>query len=71
MVAVGPTAIDTPLTHERLNDPELGADLLARIPLGRFGQINDVVGAVVFLASPAAALINGTTLMVDGGWSAQ
>ena len=43
MVAVGPTAIDTPLTHERLKDPELGGDLLARIPLGRFGQINDVV----------------------------
>ena len=71
VVAVGPTAIDTPLTHERLKDPEIGGDLLARIPLGRFGQINDVVGAVVFLASPAAALINGTTLMVDGGWSAQ
>ena len=71
VVAVGPTAIDTPLTHERLNDPELGGDLLARIPLGRFGQINDVVGAVVFLASPAAALVSGTTLMVDGGWSAQ
>ena len=71
VVAVGPTAIDTPLTHERLNDPDIGGDLLARIPLGRFGQINDVVGAVVFLASQAAALISGTTLMVDGGWSAQ
>tara|TARA_Y100001970_G_scaffold53817_1_gene68229 strand:+ start:12317 stop:13054 length:738 start_codon:yes stop_codon:yes gene_type:complete len=71
VVAVGPTAIDTPLTHDRLNDPEIGGDLLSRIPLGRFGQINDVVGAVVFLASPAASLINGTTLMVDGGWSAQ
>jgi len=71
VVAVGPTAIDTPLTHDRLNDPELGGDLLSRIPLGRFGQISDVVGAVVFLASPAAALVSGTTLMVDGGWSAQ
>ncbi len=71
VAAVGPTAIDTPLTHERLNDPELGGDLLSRIPMGRFGQIADVVGAVVFLASPAAALISGTTLMVDGGWSAQ
>ncbi|MED5361590.1 MAG: SDR family NAD(P)-dependent oxidoreductase [Actinomycetota bacterium] len=71
VVAVGPTAIDTPLTHDRLNDPEIGGDLLSRIPLGRFGQISDVVGAVVFLASPAASLISGTTLMVDGGWSAQ
>ncbi len=71
VVAVGPTAIDTPLTHERLKDPVIGGDLLARIPLGRFGQVADVVGAVVFLASPAAALITGTTLMVDGGWTAQ
>jgi NAD(P)-dependent dehydrogenase (short-subunit alcohol dehydrogenase family) len=71
VVAVGPTAIDTPLTHARLHDPEIGGDLLARIPLGRFGQVEDVVGAVVFLASPAAALITGTTLMVDGGWTAQ
>lgn len=71
VVAVGPTAIDTPLTHDRLSDPAIGGDLLARIPLGRFGQIQDVVGAVVFLASPAASLITGTTLMVDGGWTAQ
>jgi NAD(P)-dependent dehydrogenase (short-subunit alcohol dehydrogenase family) len=71
VVAVGPTAIETPLTRDRLNDPRYGADLLARIPLGRFGQVGDVVGAVVFLASPAAALITGTTLMVDGGWTAQ
>jgi NAD(P)-dependent dehydrogenase (short-subunit alcohol dehydrogenase family) len=71
VVAVGPTAIDTPLTHARLNDPTIGTDLLSRIPLGRFGQVSDVVGAVVFLASPAAALITGTTLMVDGGWTAQ
>lgn len=71
VVAVGPTAIDTPLTHDRLHDPAIGGDLLARIPLGRFGQVEDVVGAVVFLASPAASLITGTTLMVDGGWTAQ
>lgn len=71
VVAVGPTAIDTPMTHERLNDPVAGGDLLSRIPMGRFGQVGDVVGAVVFLASPAAALITGTTLMVDGGWTAQ
>ncbi|MFN0029629.1 MAG: SDR family NAD(P)-dependent oxidoreductase [Acidimicrobiales bacterium] len=71
VVAVGPTAIDTPLTHDRLADPAIGGDLLSRIPLGRFGQVADVVGAVVFLASPAASLITGTTLMVDGGWTAQ
>ena len=71
VVAIGPTAIDTPMTHDRLQDPVVGGDLLARIPLGRFGQVIDCVGAVVFLASPAAALITGTTLMVDGGWTAQ
>lgn len=71
VVAVGPTAIDTPMTHDRLMDPAVGGDLLSRIPLGRFGQVSDVVGAVVFLASPAASLITGTTLMVDGGWTAQ
>jgi NAD(P)-dependent dehydrogenase (short-subunit alcohol dehydrogenase family) len=71
VVAVGPTAIDTPMTHERLADPVVGGDLLSRIPMGRFGQVADVVGAVVFLASPAAGLITGTTLMVDGGWTAQ
>ena len=71
VVAVGPTAIDTPMTHARLQHPVTGKDLLSRIPMGRFGQVGDVVGAVVFLASPAAALITGTTLMVDGGWTAQ
>ncbi|MFT7599695.1 MAG: NAD(P)-dependent dehydrogenase (short-subunit alcohol dehydrogenase family) [Acidimicrobiales bacterium] len=71
VVAIGPTAIDTPMTHDRLQDPAVGGDLLARIPMGRFGQVADCVGAVVFLASPAAALITGTTIMVDGGWTAQ
>ncbi len=71
VVAIGPTAIDTPMTHDRLRDPVIGTDLLARIPMGRFGEVVDCVGAVVFLASPAAALITGTTIMIDGGWTAQ
>ncbi|MDF1734167.1 MAG: SDR family oxidoreductase [Minwuia sp.] len=69
--AIGPTAIETPMTQERLKDPVYGPDLLSRIPMGRFGKIEDVVGAVVFLASPAAALITGTTIMIAGGWTAQ
>ena len=68
--AIGPTFILTPLTQSTFDDPEQLQDLLGRIPLGRVGQPEDVVGAVVFLASPAAALVTGHTLMVDGGWTA-
>ena len=70
VVAVGPTAIETPMLKERLKDPEVAASLRGGIPMGRLGQVEDVLGAVVFLASPAAALITGTTIMVDGGWTA-
>jgi 2-dehydro-3-deoxy-D-gluconate 5-dehydrogenase len=68
--AVAPTFILTPLTQSTFDDPVLREDLLKRIPLGRVGQPEDVVGAVVFLASPAADLITGHTLVVDGGWTA-
>lgn len=68
--AIGPTFILTPLTQSTFDDPVLREDLLRRIPLGRVGQPEDVVGAVVFLASPAAELITGHTLLVDGGWTA-
>lgn len=69
--AVAPTFIETPLTTPFLAEPAFRAAVEARIPLGRVGQVADVVGAVVFLASPAAALITGTSLLVDGGWTAQ
>ena len=68
--AVGPTFILTPLTQSTFDDPVLREDLLKRIPLGRVGHPEDVVGAVVFLASPAAGLVTGHTLLVDGGWTA-
>jgi 2-deoxy-D-gluconate 3-dehydrogenase len=68
--AVGPTFVLTPLTQSTFDDPTLRADLLRRIPLGRVGQPEDIVGAVVFLCSPAADLITGHTLLVDGGWTA-
>ena len=58
------------MLEERLKDPAVVADLQSHIPMGRIGKIEDVLGAVVFLASPAAALITGTTIMVDGGWTA-
>jgi 2-dehydro-3-deoxy-D-gluconate 5-dehydrogenase len=68
--AVGPTFIVTPLTQSTWDDPAMREDLLKRIPLGRVGVPEDVTGAVVFLASPAASLITGHTLLVDGGWTA-
>lgn len=68
--AVGPTFILTPLTQSTFDDPVLREDLLKRIPIGRVGQPEDVAGAVVFLASAAADLVTGHTLLVDGGWTA-
>jgi NAD(P)-dependent dehydrogenase (short-subunit alcohol dehydrogenase family) len=69
--SVAPTFIRTPGTAERLDRPEFLADVLQRIPVGRVGTTTDVAGAVIYLASPAASLITGTVLVVDGGWTAR
>ena len=70
--SVAPTFIETPGTEAALADEAFRADVEERIAgLHRIGQPSDVTGAVVFLASPAAALVTGTTLMVDGGWTAR
>jgi NAD(P)-dependent dehydrogenase (short-subunit alcohol dehydrogenase family) len=69
--AVAPTFIRTPGTAKWLEDETFRRDLLARIPLGRVGEPDDVAGTVVFLASPAAAMVTGATLLVDGGWTAR
>lgn len=69
--AVAPTFIYTPGTAERLDDPDYRRDVVARIPVGKVGTIADVAGAVVYLASDAAAMVNGAILPVDGGWTAQ
>lgn len=70
--AVAPTFIDTPGTSEALADPGFRADVLERIAgLHRVGEPMDVAGAVVFLASPAASLITGDTILIDGGWTAR
>jgi NAD(P)-dependent dehydrogenase (short-subunit alcohol dehydrogenase family) len=69
--AVAPTFIRTPGTEKWLHNEKFRQDLLSRIPLGRVGEPLDVAGAVVFLASPAASLINGATLLIDGGWTAR
>ena len=69
--AVGPTFISTPMTRPFLKDPAFKEDTLNRIALGRLGQLSDVMGAIVFLASDAASLITGASLLIDGGWTAQ
>jgi NAD(P)-dependent dehydrogenase (short-subunit alcohol dehydrogenase family) len=69
--AVAPTFIHTPGTAERLDDPEYLRGVVDRIPVGHVGSIADVAGAVVYLASDAGSMVNGTVLTVDGGWTAQ
>jgi len=70
--AVAPTFIHTPGTEECLANPEFRADVVERIAaLHRIGEPMDVAGAVVFLASPAASLITGQTLLIDGGWTSR
>lgn len=69
--SVAPTFVETPMTKPLLEDETLREDTLSRIPLGRLWRVEDVTGAVLFLASPAAGLITGASLLVDGGWTAQ
>ncbi|MCL4559095.1 MAG: 3-oxoacyl-ACP reductase FabG [Chloroflexi bacterium] len=69
--AVAPTFIETPGTAKWLEEAEFRQSVVKRIPLGRVGDPSDVAGPVLFLASPAASLITGATLMVDGGWTIQ
>ena len=67
---IAPTFIETPLTAPMFEDPAFKASVLAKIKLGRIGRVEDLMGAVVFLASDASALVTGTSLIVDGGWTA-
>lgn len=69
--SVAPTFIETPMTRPMLADPAFRAFVEQSIPLGRIGQPADVAAAVIYLASPAARLVTGTSLLVDGGWTAQ
>lgn len=68
---IAPTFIETPMTEPFLADPAFRDTVLAKIKLGRLGKVEDLMGAVVFLASPASALMTGSTLTVDGGWTAE
>lgn len=67
--AVAPTFVRTELTASTLSRPDWAAELLSRIPIGRFGEPEDIAGSVAFLLSDAASLITGHTLAVDGGYT--
>jgi NAD(P)-dependent dehydrogenase (short-subunit alcohol dehydrogenase family) len=71
VVSVAPTFVRTAMTAAQLDDPAVGAQLRAQIPLGRVATVEEVAGAVVYAASPAAALMTGTSLVLDGGWTAR
>jgi NAD(P)-dependent dehydrogenase (short-subunit alcohol dehydrogenase family) len=67
---VCPTFIRTPLTEPTFADPDRVAWIKQKIKLGRVGEVEDIMGAIVFLASDASALVTGTHILVDGGWTA-
>ncbi len=69
--AVAPTHVRTEMTRARVDDPTYRAAMLARTPLGRVLEPRDVVGALLFLASPASDGVTGHVLAVDGGWLAE
>ena len=68
--SVAPTFIETPLTKPFFEDPEFQQFVMGMIPMQRLGTLDEVAAAVVYLASPASAIVTGTSLRVDGGWTA-
>jgi NAD(P)-dependent dehydrogenase (short-subunit alcohol dehydrogenase family) len=68
---LGPTFIETPLTRPFFDNPGFKDWVLSKIKLGRVGQVTDLMGPVVFLAADASALMTGSALVVDGGWTAE
>jgi NAD(P)-dependent dehydrogenase (short-subunit alcohol dehydrogenase family) len=68
---LAPTFIETPMTRPFFQNEAFRTDTLKRIKLGRLGQLEDLTGAIVFMSSDAAALMTGTSLVVDGGWTAE
>ena len=69
--SIGPTFVDTPLVRRIVDTPEKARFVLSNIPMGRLATVSEIAAAAVYLASPAAAMVTGTCLRVDGGWTAQ
>lgn len=69
--SIGPTFTDTPLVRRIVDTPEKRDFVMSKIPMGKLARLEDIMAAAVFLASPAAAMVTGTHLIVDGGWTAQ
>jgi NAD(P)-dependent dehydrogenase (short-subunit alcohol dehydrogenase family) len=67
---LAPTFIETPMTKPFFENAAFKESVVSKIKLGRIGQVQDLMGAIVFLASDAAALMTGSSLVVDGGWTA-
>ena len=68
---VAPTFVVTPMTKKFLKNKKFKKETLNNIPLGRFAEMSEIASAVVFLASDAASMVHGTSLLVDGGWTAK
>ncbi|MDB5600662.1 MAG: 3-oxoacyl-ACP reductase [Xanthobacteraceae bacterium] len=69
--SLAPTFVETPMTKPFFQNEAFRTDVLSKIKLGRLGQVEDLTGAVVFLASDASSLMTGTSLIIDGGWTAE
>jgi NAD(P)-dependent dehydrogenase (short-subunit alcohol dehydrogenase family) len=69
--SLGPTFLETPMTRPFFQNEAFRAEVLAKIKLGRLGQLDELTGAIVFLASDASSLMTGSALVLDGGWTAE